>query len=42
MDFFDLRTISAIVNSKACARAVLRSHLRRSTDAKGKSHKGRV
>jgi hypothetical protein len=34
MDFFDLRTVSAIVHSQACARAVLGGHLCRSTDAK--------
>jgi hypothetical protein len=40
VDFLDLRTISAIVNSKASARAVLCSHLRRGTNAKGKWYKG--
>jgi hypothetical protein len=40
MDFFDLRTISAIVNPKACTRAVLCSHLRRGTNAEGKWYKG--
>lgn len=42
MDLFDLRTEGAIVDSKACARAVLSSHLCRSTNAEDKRYNLRI
>ena len=41
MDFFDLRAVSAIINSEACARTVLSGHLCRSTNAKHNWYKCR-
>jgi hypothetical protein len=42
MNFFDLRTVSAIVNSKASAGAVLSGHLCRSADAEDEWYKCRI